>query len=92
MSAPELFALAFLLFPPGFLLLLVWQKLTGHRWVYRSPYTRTCRHCDRQEDWHCWAEYAHRPAGSALHGDGGWWEEMRPGAGEKCRRVTHARG
>lgn len=65
---------------------LAWQRITGHRWEYRNPYTRTCTSCDRQEDWHCWAEYAHRPAGSALYGDRGWWEEMRPGSGSRCRR------
>jgi len=61
------------------LLVLRWLTTTdsGHRWMYRNPYSRTCSVCDRQEDMHCWAGDQHYPGR-------GWWEEMRPGSGEKC--------
>ena len=49
---------------------------SGHKWVYRNPYSRTCTVCDRQEDYHCWAGNTNGR---------GWWEEMREGAGEKCK-------
>ena len=61
---------------------LTWlgRDKSGHKWVYRNPATRTCTVCDRQEDNYC-RSWAYERYG--LHAPG-WWEEMRPGAGEKC--------
>lgn len=64
------------------LTVLTWldRDKSGHKWVYRTPYTRTCSVCDRQEDSYC---HSHSYARHGLRA-AGWWEEMRPGAGEKC--------
>lgn len=75
--------LGVLLIPLGLLFITLWcsKDLSGHRWVYRNPYTRTCEACGRQEDMHCWASDLHKPGR-------GWWEVMRPGAGKKCNGGT----
>lgn len=61
-------------------LLVVLSDHSGHKWVYRNPYSRTCSHCNRREDNHCSSDAYSR------HGMGasGWWEEMSAGAGKKC--------
>ncbi|MDH0894239.1 MULTISPECIES: hypothetical protein [unclassified Pseudomonas] len=60
----------------------------GHRWVYRTPYTRTCQSCGRQEDHHC-NSWSWEARGFRAHG---WWEEMRPGSGNKCKAVAEKSG
>ena len=65
------------------LALLCWaisEPYTGHKWVHRNPYTRTCTVCDRQEDFHCWP--------GDMGTGRGWWEEMREGAGKKMQRSS----
>jgi hypothetical protein len=53
---------------------------SGHKWTYRNPACRTCSICGRVEHEYGWA-------GDPLY-KRGWWEEMRPGAGEKCTTAS----
>ena len=71
---------------PLFILLgLLWWTVTedskGHRWWYRNPACRICENCDREEHQMCNSWVYERDGIRAL----GWWEEMKPGDGERCR-------